>query len=378
MAKDTKGEYREFRELLRRGIGTRTQKAFAEEAGISKEHLNRLLNNKEISRPSAAILKNMASHMNTITERMLLEACGYEIEPIADRVKRCEAAIKEGLGNLVSADYLQPWKSVADALQTMDILYMEENGKFEFQEEELCSEDGHRWAEKEMRYEYHWGDGENLCTTMGTIYYSRTENGNLIFLDFGEPRTTIRSKKEVEKTRMEERLLKAIFGDDDEKQVITTTFGYGFHYPETPPGFVDFLNEYRGTFCTNKARSKMLLQIIDEGKDADEVFADFETDKHGDGTGGAVAEILSSELGIYFYYYRHDEKLSEEDSPNCIMVEDGTSKSSTFSREEFLLNLHHAADVLQIPQFGHIYHSYLAPVQMRLYDTKSFGYEFRE
>ena len=49
MAKDTKGEYKEFRELLRRGIGTRTQKAFAEEAGISKEHLNRLLNNKEIS-----------------------------------------------------------------------------------------------------------------------------------------------------------------------------------------------------------------------------------------------------------------------------------------------------------------------------------------
>ena len=86
MAKDTKGEYREFRELLRRGIWTRTQKAFAEEAGISKEHLNRLLNNKEISRPSVAILRNMASHMNTITERMLLEACGYEIEPIADRV----------------------------------------------------------------------------------------------------------------------------------------------------------------------------------------------------------------------------------------------------------------------------------------------------
>ena len=46
MAKDTKGEYKEFRELLRRGIGTRTQKAFAEEASISKEHLNRLLNNK--------------------------------------------------------------------------------------------------------------------------------------------------------------------------------------------------------------------------------------------------------------------------------------------------------------------------------------------
>ena len=47
MAKETKGEYKEFRTLLRRGIGTKTQKAFAEEIDISKEHLNRLLNNRK-------------------------------------------------------------------------------------------------------------------------------------------------------------------------------------------------------------------------------------------------------------------------------------------------------------------------------------------
>ena len=51
--KESKGEYKEFRTLLRCGIGTRTQKAFAEEINVSKEHLNRILNNREISRPSA-------------------------------------------------------------------------------------------------------------------------------------------------------------------------------------------------------------------------------------------------------------------------------------------------------------------------------------
>ena len=61
MARENKGEYKEFRSLLRCGIGTKTQKAFAEEIDISKEHLNRLLNNREISRPSIGLLKKNGS-----------------------------------------------------------------------------------------------------------------------------------------------------------------------------------------------------------------------------------------------------------------------------------------------------------------------------
>nr|WP_303181830.1 helix-turn-helix transcriptional regulator [Lachnoclostridium phocaeense] len=373
MAKESKGEYKEFRELLRRGIGTRTQKAFAEEVGISKEHLNRMLNNREINRPTISILRNMAGHMNTITERMLLEACGYEMESIKDRSVRCEATLTDGLKNLVTGDYPQPWRSVTDALQTIALLYMSESGKFEFGKEETNEEEGHHLAEKHMQVSFQWGDGESVCETPVTIYYSRTENGNLIFQDYQVDSTNIRRKR----TMAEERLLKAIFGDEDEKMVTTTILGYGFHYTETPGGFPDFLNEHRGAFCTSRDRSQMLLQIIDGGKEPDEIFADFSTDRYGIGTGGAVAEILSKELGILFYCYEHDDELGEEDSPSCIMVDDHDFVRAEISREELLLNLQRAAATLQIPEFGHIYHSYREPAQPQLYDTKSFCYEFK-
>lgn len=194
MVKESKGEYKEFRSLLRCGIGTRTQKAFAEEVGISKEHLNRMLNNKEIFRPTITVLRSMASHMETISERMLLESCGYEIEPIEERAKRCEEEIAEGLKSLVEADYPQPWKSVQDAILTIDLLYLLENGNFEFKKEESNTEGGHHLAEKKLQCSYRWGDGERECVTPVILYYSRTENGNLIFLDYEVSSTDIKKK----------------------------------------------------------------------------------------------------------------------------------------------------------------------------------------
>lgn len=45
---NTKKEYREFRTLLRKGIGCRTQKEFAVAAGISPAYLNKMLKNDMI------------------------------------------------------------------------------------------------------------------------------------------------------------------------------------------------------------------------------------------------------------------------------------------------------------------------------------------
>lgn len=374
MAKDNKGEYKEFRSLLRRGIGTKTQKAFAEEIDISKEHLNRLLNNREISRPSIGLLKKMAAHMQTITERMLLESCGYEIEPIEERAKRCEIQISEGLQSLISMEHSRPWKSIEDALQTIELLHIEENGKLDLDNEEICTE-GHHWAEKKLHFSYHWDDGENRCTTGADVFYSRTENGNIIFLDSNVEETKIQSKIEWE---MKERLLKAIFGENEEKKVITTVFGYGFYYPRTATGFEDFLNQHRGTFCTNRKRSQMLLNIIDDGKDPDDVFSDFETEIYGAGTGGVVAEILSKETGIYFYHYHDNIPSDEECSSPCIMVKDDEVIKSKVSEKELLMTLHQAAKLLQIPEFGHIYYTYPVFPELEIYDTKTFGYEFTE
>ena len=218
MAKESKGEYKEFRTLLRCGIGTRTQKAFAEEINVSKEHLNRILNNREISRPSAALLKKMAAHMKTVTEQKLLESCGYEVEAIEDRAKRFEVQLADGLSMLSSGEHSHPWKSVEDAIRTVEMLYMEENVNLTFGEEEPCNSEDHRWAEKKLHFSYGWGDGENICSTGADIYYSRTENGNIIFMDHSVDKTKIQTKEKAEKLTAEARLLKAIFGNDDEKK----------------------------------------------------------------------------------------------------------------------------------------------------------------
>ena len=73
-----KGAYRRFRELLRCGIGDRSQRSFAKEAGITPEHVNRLLNSEIISQPSKETLEKMAAVMNTVSLNELLEACGYK------------------------------------------------------------------------------------------------------------------------------------------------------------------------------------------------------------------------------------------------------------------------------------------------------------
>ena len=60
-------EFKEFRKLLREGIGLRTQREFARVSGISYTHLNRMLNQEVIARPSKNTLKTMAEHLSTVT-----------------------------------------------------------------------------------------------------------------------------------------------------------------------------------------------------------------------------------------------------------------------------------------------------------------------
>ena len=50
-----------FRSLLWHAIGSRTQAQFANEAGISAEHLNRMLNASKINRPTKKTLRRPGS-----------------------------------------------------------------------------------------------------------------------------------------------------------------------------------------------------------------------------------------------------------------------------------------------------------------------------
>ncbi len=67
-----------FADLLKRSVGSRTQKEFAALTGISSAHLSRLLHQKFDSPPSIDTLQRLAAHaQNGVTYWDLLNACGY-------------------------------------------------------------------------------------------------------------------------------------------------------------------------------------------------------------------------------------------------------------------------------------------------------------
>lgn len=75
----TKKAYSEFRQLLVKCIGSDSQADFAIKAKISKEHLNRLLKNDLISRPSKDTLAKIyrASNADDVSMNDLMLSCEY-------------------------------------------------------------------------------------------------------------------------------------------------------------------------------------------------------------------------------------------------------------------------------------------------------------
>lgn len=66
-----------FSSLLKKALGTRTQKDFAAEIGLSKEHLSRLINQKLDNPPSMETIQAISRHTTTVSYEELLQAAGY-------------------------------------------------------------------------------------------------------------------------------------------------------------------------------------------------------------------------------------------------------------------------------------------------------------
>lgn len=120
-----KHEYKEFRKLLREGIGTRSKKEFAAACDITPEHLSRLLNNLYIGQPSLSTLARMAENMDDVTFEMLKYACGYMYEPscnlsINARIQRVIREITECVQKMhANFEYFEHWSVVGKQLSKM-------------------------------------------------------------------------------------------------------------------------------------------------------------------------------------------------------------------------------------------------------------------
>ena len=92
---EKKFNQKKFRELLKKGIGLRTQKEFAVQAGMSPATINRMLNEDVIARPKIKTLETLASHMHNVSYSELMDACGYETPGIEEVVRSLESDISD-------------------------------------------------------------------------------------------------------------------------------------------------------------------------------------------------------------------------------------------------------------------------------------------
>lgn len=398
-AKKEKQEYKEFRELLRKGIGTRSQKEFAAEAGISTVHLNRMLNNETINQPSKDTLERLSYLMRNITLNELLVSCGYipvDIEEMALKVeKEIETGISEVKGSLQSSipDFL-------DMLNTLYITVRDSVAKTDGREEKI---DYISEAELKIPVVLKWQFDNIYVETKFDIFYARTTGGKVIILN-----STISNEDNIE-TEWEEdnvrgflpyltkkyhhsifykdiseeagrenriagkRLFDAIFRDENRIETVKT--GYGFYYNKTPEGFKDFLNEHAPAFCTSPEKVALYQKMLLPDADPDKIFEDYATDDLSVfGTSVVVAEILKAETGQDFTCY--GVEAGENDA--CIMFsEEGCEKGNNIKK--YIPMLYAYAKELKVPTFGLCYHKgYIKEDFSLQFDTEKYYLPFKK
>lgn len=188
-----KNEYLDFRKLLRDAIGAaRTQQQFAEASGLSLGHLNRMLNNKEISRPALSTLEKIAKASEGRVSLFELRAsCGY-VDKLMNRTFSKEEVIYER-----DREIMQGWKdgifaftakpsrfqSLDDFFSTVDMLYGIPGAKFSVLETVDYNGTGKRGAEKYANAMIVWDDTAYIYRLGVTLFYCETVGGGVVVLD---------------------------------------------------------------------------------------------------------------------------------------------------------------------------------------------------
>ena len=390
MNENNGGTYTEFRKLLRRGIGSRSQKDFAKQAGMSQTYLNRMLKSEIIPDPSITTLEKIA-RVTDLTMNELRIACGYEPEIIENKVLEWESCIKRGLEEYGSSLCDSP----ADLMDALEMLYFpsgDSTTSIEDEEDNDKKEESSHGADFKCRVTITWGDSECKAYTRFYLYYVRTTKGKILVLGsslskeesadeiwveknsgYKEYRYTLLVKKcqhtELVKFKSPEdrenalrenqackRLLHTIL-DGGNEEFITTRIGFGFYYKKTPKEFKNFLMNHTTSFCTDKYCSELYREAIAEDADPDLVFEGFSFEDYetGYGTGAVIAKILQVETKQDFAYYAFEMDDDEAEDDSCIMFQSSKCGFTTFPKE-YGLQLYSYAKELQLPTYGICYH----------------------
>lgn len=392
---DNKKEYKEFRELLKKGIGLRTQADFAEAIGITRQRLNMFLRSETISRPSAELLRTMAKNMTGVTYRELMESCGYStlnINELADAIasdfELCFMDKDQGIA------YPVTHMTFTEMCDTFCMLYCPaevDEMKFKVRAEKDNTNKDYPDADKMITIDIIWNDQDYDCRTRCNLYYAITKSGAKVMIGVKIEKTKEGATAMIEKKRAkgmkEKRLLAAIFGAEDSKLYQTFDTGVGFPYKETPKKFKEFLSSHRGSFCTNEVRCELWRKIIVDNEDPDEACKKFAEEHKGDtdeelyiwATGDIVAAIMSAELkdcpymiNNYVVFRAEDERIPEDERDSFVMTVSDVKDSD--DRDKLMKYIYFYAHELGISHFGRCHYRYLAEVNdVEWNETEEYG-----
>lgn len=412
------GTYEDFRRLLHKGLSGMKQAELAERSGISPEHLNRMLNQPEISRPKLKTLEKLSKAVRGgVTLSDLMKSCGYysfdsempkQEEPAESRQevldRRAKAAHKaffEGLSEFLkrpSGNRKDPsYASVHDFLEIVYRIYGTEDFSFQILfEHDGCSL---RNADRAALIDVQWMDSLLASSFFFVLYYDfedDQDSDGIRPVGFTVDMQDIAAEHFVsekfcasylkshpdksyylyqsdhgfdskEKT---DRMMRMFQTMSDKYE--TTIVGYGFDAVGIPPRLVRFIVDHSDTFLSLSGTSREMYLDLVHGKDPEQVLAGYETkDGTGDATGvwALVNDIMESETKFSFLYM-NDEDAKALGSNPCIMVPEDDYRGSLFTLSEVVARY---ARELRLPHCGNIY--YKTAYYKEAQDDLDFTYE---
>lgn len=378
--------YPKFQELLRKGIGTRTQKDFAEETGITKESINRMLNNELIPQPSMTTLRKIANHVSSVSYNELLASCGYDKVSVEEDIKKTESSLMEAVNALKTGIY----KSVAEFLESVDMVFMDK-GSFSKISKRKEIEDISSIADYSVESSFSWDSDNSRCILNFTVYYAETQKGKVVVTDvsYNDPNEsffvangkataiehTIVIKKPKQSTYVTgakpDDFISRLFMED--YYVSETYIGFGIQYEGIPDNFKEFLLAHASSYCTNKKKKKA-FQMITDSDNLEATFEELEDDEQCPlSPGDIIADVLKKETKAKFEFFYHT---SPQGGVDTVMIKCNNCREINQMPLNIVNAVYNVAKELNIPEFGACYHEVRESKAGTQYITKDFHIEF--
>lgn len=354
-----KKEYKEFRKLLKKAIGfTRTQAEFAQKADITPQHLNRLINNPLIGQPSKDTLIKIAGNADTpIPLNDLFKACEYTIEEKPksvdekteiESIENTASKIESSFGLLSGKEYKSLNEFIEKVLHNVstDISYELEN-------KETTENKNGTLGENVITARMTWVTPSHINSLDTLIAYSETKNNNIIVLEtsnnynkfetyypnnmfsqddenqtstlyiepkFKPKRCPYITTEENDGLTTEQRLLRAIFGEDNKPQRIATVEGIGFYIDKIPEGaFRRFILQHKAYTCENSNDKQILENYLQSITPKEDMFKNNKSSiEH---FGEIIANVITQETAFRIECWEdHNHRYPFDNRPSIMFT----------------------------------------------------------